>query len=129
MMRDCQFRGNYHCGAWFKKGLIAALCVWLTGCASITQGTTQKITITPKQACVAKTQEGIELGATDKSGSIQVRKSKDALVIECVGKQPKTIESKVSKVAAVGAVLLDGGVIDMLTGAMWMYESTIEVSE
>jgi hypothetical protein len=113
----------------YQKLALSIVTTCFVGCASITQGTTQTISIIPKQTCVAKTHDGSEVGSTDSNGAILVHKSKNPIVIECKDKQPKTIESKISKVAAVGAVLLDGGLVDMLTGAMWMYESTVEVTE
>ena len=105
-----------------------------TGCASITQGTSQVLSfkLEPKEAkCVlSRTGEG-ELGSINTtSNTIQVHKDKDDILVQCTapGYQQKTtrIVSGAST-AGVTGVLLDFGITDMVTGAMYAYPTDVSI--
>jgi hypothetical protein len=118
------------------KQTIGALvgAVALAGCASITQGTSQILSfkIEPKEAvCVLTRVDDGELGSVSAtSNTIQVSKDKDDIVIQCKapGYQPKT-SRLVSKATTAGVtgVLLDFGITDMITGAMYAYPADVSV--
>jgi hypothetical protein len=103
-------------------------------CASITQGTSQILSfkIEPKEAvCVLTRIDDGELGSVSAtSNTIQVSKDKDDIVIQCraPGYQPKTTRL-VSKATTAGVtgVLLDFGITDMITGAMYAYPVDVSV--
>jgi hypothetical protein len=118
------------------KQSIAALvaAVVLVGCASITQGTSQVLAfrIEPKDAiCVLTRVDDGELGSVNgTSNTIQVGKDKDDIVVQCkaAGYHPKTTRL-VSKATTAGVtgVLLDFGITDMITGAMYAYPADVTI--
>jgi len=107
----------------------------LSGCASITQGTTQTLifTMEPTQARCSLTRDGDgELGTVSGSrNTITVSKDKDDIVIAChaEGYEPKTMRLVSSAQAAgiVGGAFLDLGVTDLITGAMWKYPGEVSI--
>ena len=108
----------------------------LSGCASITQGTSQTIifNLEPETAvCVAKRDGEGEIGTiTAKNNSLQVSKDKDDIIIKCTaaGYKNKSVRMVSSTQAAgvIGGAFLDLGITDMLTGAMWKYEGSINIA-
>ena len=106
----------------------------LTGCASITQGTSQVLSfkLEPKEAkCVlSRTGEG-ELGSINTtSNTIQVHKDKDDILVQCTapGYQQKTTRIvSAASTAGVTGVLLDFGITDMVTGAMYAYPTDVSI--
>lgn len=118
-----------------KNYIIAAL-LFTTSCASITQGTSQTIifNLEPEYTkCVASRDDEGELSTiTSTNNTLSVSKSKDDIVVKCSAKghESKTIRLVSSTQAAgvIGGVFLDLGIVDMMTGAMWKYEGTINVS-
>lgn len=121
-----------------KKILLVATIMSLpfiaTGCASITQGTSQTLTfkLDPKETkCVLTRVDDGELGSiSSKSNTIQVHKDKDDIVVQCSasGFEQKTsrIVSKATT-AGVTGVMLDFGITDMMTGAMYAYPTEISI--
>lgn len=109
--------------------------IGLTGCASITQGTSQTLSfkLEPKEAkCIlSRTGEG-ELGSVSAtSNTIQVQKDKDDILVQCTapGYQQKTTRIvSAASTAGVTGVLLDFGITDMITGAMYAYPTDISVA-
>lgn len=118
------------------KQSIAALAAAgvVVGCASITQGTSQVLAfrIEPKEAtCVLTRVDDGELGSVSgTSNTIQVGKDKDDIVVQCKapGYEPKTTRL-VSRATTAGVtgVLLDFGITDMITGAMYAYPADITI--
>jgi len=108
----------------------------LSGCASITQGTSQTIifNLEPETAvCVAKRDGEGEIGTiTAKNNSLQVSKDKDDIIIRCTapGYKNKSVRMVSSTQAAgvIGGAFLDLGITDMITGAMWKYEGSINIA-
>ena len=107
----------------------------LAGCASITEGTSQILSfkIDPKDAtCVLTRVDDGELGSVRaNSSTIRVSKDKDDIVIQCEapGYQSKTIRL-VSKATTAGVtgMLLDFGITDMITGAMYAYPTEVSIA-
>ena len=118
-----------------KMSLATALIV-LSGCASITQGTSQTIlfNLEPKDINCAATRDGDgQLGTLSSANStLSVSKDKDDIVVSCkaAGHKPKSIRLTSSTQAAgvVGGIFLDLGVVDMMTGAMWKYPDSVNIA-
>ena len=117
-----------------NKIAFGAVVILAAGCASITQGTSQVLSfkIDPKEAvCVLTRVDDGELGSiTGTSNTIQVSKDKDDIIVQCKapGYQDKTTQI-VSKTTTAGVtgVLLDFGITDMITGAMYAYPADVSI--
>lgn len=117
-----------------KRIVLTGTAIVIAGCASITQGTSQILSfrIDPKEAvCVLNRVDDGELGSVSAtSNTIQVSKDKDDIIVQCKapGYQSKTTRL-VSKATTAGVtgVLLDFGITDMITGAMYAYPADISV--
>lgn len=114
---------------------LSAFTLVLTGCASITQGTNQVISfsIDPTEAkCSIVGSDGATMGSvTGRSNLFQVSKSKNDLVVNCQadGYEQKTTRIVSSTQAAgVIGVVIDFGITDMLTGAMWKYPDHVSIA-
>ena len=120
-----------------KPTLLAAISVSLlalTGCASITDGTSQALIfkLDPRDARCTLTREGTELGSVSgRQSTITVGKSSRDIVVACVadGYTPKTMRLVSSTQAAgvAGGFFLDLGITDMITGAMWKYQNDVSI--
>lgn len=119
-----------------KLFAVFTLTLFSTSCASITQGTSQSIifNLEPKQTkCIASRDDEGEISTiTSSNNTLTVSKSKDDIIVKCSAKgyESKTLRLVSSTQAAgvVGGVFLDLGIVDMMTGAMWKYEGTINIS-
>ena len=120
-----------------KKTLVCGLLLsLLTGCASITKGTTQTLVfnIEPTDArCILSRDGDGELGGiSSKNNTITVGKDKDDILVQCnaPGHAQKTMRlvSSAETAGVVGGIFLDLGITDMITGAMWAYPNTTSVS-
>jgi hypothetical protein len=108
--------------------------VAITGCASITQGTSQVLAfnLEPKEAvCALSRIDDGELGSVNASANtIQVSKDKDDIIIQCKapGYRPQTthLVSKATK-AGLEDILIDFGITDLITGAMFAYPSEVNI--
>lgn len=118
------------------KGLLAigALTLLLQGCASITDGTTQTLAfrLQPRDTKCVLTRGGDELGTVNgRSPTISVSKGARDIIAQCeaLGYEPKTLRlvSSTQASGVVGGFFLDLGITDMITGAMWKYDGTINV--
>lgn len=114
--------------------LIAGAVVLLSGCASITQGTSQVISfsIDPSEArCSVVNKDGATLGTVSgKSNLLQVSKGSSDLIANCnlEGYENKTTRiSSSTQTAGVIGVAIDFGITDMLTGAMWKYPDHVSI--
>jgi hypothetical protein len=116
--------------------VLAVLGLGLTGCASITQGTSQTIlfNLEPKETTCVATRDGDgQLGTlTTSNNSLSVSKSKDDIVVTCRApgfKQTSVrLVSSTQAAGVVGGIFLDLGIVDMMTGAMWKYPESTNVS-
>ena len=106
-----------------------SLLTLLSGCASITQGTTQNLAFsidTPGASCqVAREGDGLLGTVTFDSSAINVSKDKDDIVITCnaPGHLEKVVRlvSEADPISLIGGFILDGGIVDAITGAAWIY--------
>ncbi len=109
--------------------------VLLSGCATITQGTQQSITfnLDPSDThCeVTRIGDGVLGRVSGKANTIYVGKDKDDILVKC---DADGYESSTTKVvsgatgAGVTGVMLDLGITDMITGAMYRYPENITIS-
>ena len=107
----------------------------LTGCASITQGTSQVLTfnLEPKEIICQATRDGDgTLGSiTYQNPTLNVSKDKDDIIVSCKadGYKPKTIKiASSATTAGVTGVMLDFGITDMITGAMYKYPDSHNIA-
>lgn len=119
-----------------NKSLLVVLMVstLITGCASITQGTTQVISfsIDPTDAkCTVVNKENAALGTVSgKSNLLQVSKGAGDLIANCSADGYETKTTRIvssTQTAGVLGVAIDFGITDMLTGAMWKYPDHVSI--
>ncbi len=119
-----------------KKVLLAMVSsvVLLSGCASITQGTTQVISfsIDPQDArCTVVNKDNATLGTVSgKANLLQVSKGSGDLIANCSAEgydQKTTRIVSSTQTAGVLGVAIDLGITDMLTGAMWKYPDHVSI--
>ena len=118
------------------KLLLITLVLGLQGCASITQGTSQTIlfNLEPRETTCVATRDGDgQLGSiTVSNNSLSVSKDKDDIVVTCRApgyKQASVrLTSSTQAAGVVGGIFLDLGVVDMMTGAMWKYPESTNIS-
>lgn len=108
--------------------------LFLTGCATITQGTQQIIVfkLEPKDTkCDVNRVGDGKLGSISSSlNTIQVGKDKDDIVVTCTAPGYKQQVTKVvsgATGAGVTGVLIDFGITDMITGAMYRYPEEVSI--
>jgi hypothetical protein len=122
-----------------RRGLVvflSASVIAISGCASITQGTSQTISVNlePKEAVCQATRDGEgQIGTvTYNNPSLTVSKDKDDIILTCraPGHRPKTVKmvSSTQTAGVVGGVFIDLGITDMITGAMWKYSDSINIA-
>lgn len=109
--------------------------VFLSGCATITQGTQQAISfkLEPKDTIceVSRVGDGKLGRISSTSSTLYVGKDKDDILVVC---NAPGFEQSTTKVvsgatgAGVTGVLLDFGITDMITGAMYRYPEDVTIS-
>lgn len=118
-----------------KKAFLFFAAMSMVGCASITKGTSQTIifNIEPKgTTCVATRDGDGEIGSISSSNNtLRVSKDKDDIVVKCAAqgyKQKVTrLVSKTETAGVVGGAIIDLGITDMITGAMWAYPNDVSI--
>lgn len=117
-----------------NKFLIIASVLFISGCATVTQGTQQIVVfkLEPKDTKCDVTRVGDgKLGSISTTlNTIQVGKDKDDIVVVCTAPGYKQQVSKVvsgATGAGVTGVLLDFGITDMITGAMYRYPEEVSI--
>lgn len=98
-----------------KKLIITAL-VALSGCSTMLNGTTQELALSDN-CILAHSDKAYEVV----SGVATVDRRNANLAIECGGTL-QVVEPTWTTSAVVGGILLDGGLVDMATGAAYQYE-------
>jgi len=106
----------------------------LSGCATITQGTQQAISfkLEPKEAIceVMRVGDGKLGRVSGTSNTIFVGKDKDDIVVTCNAEGYEQSTTKVvsgATGAGVTGVLIDFGITDMITGAMYRYPEEVTI--
>jgi hypothetical protein len=117
------------------KFVIIFSTLLINGCASITQGTSQTLTfnLEPKEITCQATRDGDgSLGSiTNQNPTLNVSKDKDDIIVSCKadGYKPKVVKiASSATTAGVTGVLIDFGITDMVTGAMYKYPDTHNVA-
>ena len=121
----------------FKKiiALIAFISSGLMGCASMIQGVNQNIKFEmepPKTQCILYDESGLLVAARIfNADEVQVSKGSADLLANCSAQGYQDLKIQIrSTVQPIGIVeiLIDFGITDMLTGAMWAYPDKVFVS-
>ena len=106
----------------------------LSGCATITQGTQQAISfkLEPKEAIcdIMRVGDGKLGRVSGTSNTIFVGKDKDDIVVTCNAEGYEQSTTKVvsgATGAGVTGVLIDFGITDMITGAMYRYPEEVTI--
>jgi hypothetical protein len=94
----------------------------LQGCSTIVNGTSQSVKIQnlPQEGCLVH-----ELYMTPLWNTGVAQKGSKSLEVKC-NKETRLIKPSVSKEGVFSAVVLDGGIVDSISGAMWQYPSTVD---
>jgi hypothetical protein len=107
----------------------------LSGCATITQGTQQAISfrLEPKDTIceVSRVGDGKLGRISATSSTLYVGKDKDDILVVCNAPGYEQSTTKVvsgATGAGVTGVLLDFGITDMITGAMYRYPEDVTIS-
>jgi hypothetical protein len=116
------------------SGLIASSLILLSGCASITQGTTQVISFSidpPEAKCIVVNKTSATLGTVSgRANLLQVSKGAGDLVANCTADGYESQTTRIvssTQTAGVLGVAIDFGITDMLTGAMWKYPDHVAI--
>lgn len=122
-------------------GIVAVGSLVLAGCASITGGTSQNITVitSPSEATCDFVRQGQSIGSIPSTpGSLHVRRSKHDILINCTkdGYEQATFHNNSGLSSAVGAniavdVLLTAGlssIIDSANGADNEYQEVVNIT-
>src|SRR5450830_541374 len=118
-----------------NKLLLVGLVLEVSGCATITQGTQQAIAfkLEPDETTceISRVGDG-QLGRVSHSSNIiYVGKDKDDIVAVCNApgyEQSTTRVVSGATGAGVTGVLLDFGITDMITGAMYRYPEDVTIA-
>ena len=90
--------------------------------------------IEPKEArCVVTRVDDGQIGVvTQSQNTLQVSKDKDDIIVNCraEGYKPYTLKiaSSASGAGVSGAIFIDLGIVDFMTGAMWKYPEQHNIS-
>jgi len=113
---------------------ISIASILSSGCATITQGTQQAITFKlepPSTICEINRVGDGKLGRVSSgSNTIFVGKDKDDIIVTCNAPGHEQSTTKVvsgATGAGVTGVLLDFGITDMVTGAMYRYPEEVTI--
>ena len=105
----------------------------LGGCASITDGTSQTLifNLTPSEARCSVSRDGAEIGSvTGSQNTLSVSKGSKDLLLPCRAdgylQHTQRLVSTTQTAGATG-VLIDFGITDMVTGAMWKYPGDVSI--
>lgn len=117
---------------------LVGVSLLLANCASITEGTSQAITVntTPAGATCRLDREGVQLGTVDTTpGNVVVKpKTSKNILVTCEkpGFQTASYLDKSDTAAATFGNILAGGVIgaivDQSNGAAYKYEGTVNIT-
>ena len=113
--------------------ILALSVAALAGCASITDGTSQSLifNLTPSEARCSVSRDGAELGSvTGRQNTLSVSKGSKDILLTCRAdgylQHTQRLVSSTQTAGATG-VLLEFGITDMVTGAMWKYPGDISI--
>lgn len=104
------------------KTAILTMALLASGCATITNGTSQDITFAmpEHQVCAVSRVDGI-LGSVQTSApTITVQRSRDPITLDC-GDSVTVYEPSINAAGYTSIGLIDFGLVDFATGALWQY--------
>ena len=117
-----------------RAAIAVAGLALVAGCATITEGTSEVVAfqLQPKEAvCVLSRDGDGKLGAVGGGATtIQVSKDKDDIVVECEAPGYRVATTRVAShatKAGLAGALIDFGITDMLTGAMYAYPTEVSI--
>lgn len=102
-----------------KNIILLAAIAALSGCSTMTNGTTQLFEIDPRGQSCTIYKDGKKI-AESNTKMIEISRSHATVKIECP-ESIKEFKPAPTKEAIFGAVWLDFGIIDSITGAFWEY--------
>lgn len=104
-----------------KLPIIAALV--LSGCATITNGTQQTITFAPPehQVCAVTRVDGFLGSVQANAPTLTVDRNRQPITLDC-GDSVTVYEPEINAAGYTSIGLIDFGLVDSLTGAMWEYK-------
>lgn len=93
----------------------------LTGCATITNGTTQEMHFhpPPQQVCYI-TQGQTMLASIAQPTTLTVQRDNDAITMDC-GNTKTLFAAHINAAGHTSILFLDFGLVDFATGALWEY--------
>lgn len=103
-----------------KTLIIATLA--LSGCATITNGTRQDITfaVPEHQVCAVSRVDGILGSVQASSPTITVERNRHPITLDC-GDSVTVYEPSINAAGYTSIGLIDFGLVDFATGALWSY--------
>ncbi len=117
------------------KVLVLLTAALLSGCATIVEGTDQKINVqlSPDRATCQISQKGSIIATVGNGGDlVSIPKSRNDLLFSCSAdgyqKQNLTIESSASGWGVLGCFLIDLCITDYSTGALNKYPKSIKIA-
>jgi hypothetical protein len=116
-----------------QRAMVMLVSAWMSGCATLTEGLNQTITIdtpgAPGAICVLANDANDILGSVTTPGSIEIGKSRKDITVRCSksGFEPsqKTVSSSWADRAKLQGP--QGYLVDYASGAMWNYPPRIEI--
>jgi len=118
----------------FKNNVLLLAVLTLSGCASITQGTSQVISFSiepPEAKCSIFNNKNVELGSvSSKNNLMHVSKGAGDLIANCTADNYENKTTRIissTQTAGVVGVAIDFGITDMITGAMWKYPDQVSI--
>jgi len=105
-----------------KTKLILLAVLSMSGCATINNGTSQEITFNPpaNQVCSVSRVDGV-LGSVQQSApTLKVKRSRNPITLDC-GDSVTVYEPKINAAGYTSITLIDFGLVDFATGALWEY--------
>ncbi len=102
-----------------KKLILIAAIAALSGCSTMTNGTTQQFEIDPRGKSCLIYKDGKKIAESNQS-LVEISRSHATVKIECP-QSTREFKPEPTKEAIFGAFWLDFGIIDSITGAFWEY--------
>lgn len=100
----------------FSSVAIVVSIITSSGCSTIVNGTTQKITVKNDNCSVTDSTGNVEI----KDNTAVVKRSNKGIVIRC-DEDTYLHSPSLTKEAITSIMTIDFGIIDFLTGAAWGY--------
>lgn len=114
---------------WTRALLYACLicaAYFVAGCATITTGTTQTITVDTDRPCEMRSGDE-STTITPERKTVVVAKSNRDIVIDCGESMVATLDPDVSAAGWTSILWVDFGIVDSLSGALWAYPEHVDM--